>query len=426
MRTPTRDVPRNRIRPAVVIGAGFALMTVLVPLATADTFHLVSGAVIEGDLVDEVGGKVRILIGSDPVLLLKGDIRRRDPAPTIWQRHEAEKKNRPDTAKGLYDLAIWCEDNGLAEQAREHYRAALVKDPTLTAAYEALGLVRVGDVWLDAGPPATLPGAQPGRDRVRQPLLDEIQAGWMREVNVIRRRCFARNVAPGGPDRARLFKEGRDRILAISDPLAISSLCGGLSPGTAAMRRVLVEALARFPQDEATANLLALALFDPESAVRSAAAGALSDRADTRVETELRRALLTGDEPVIRAGAAALGAMKAQSAAQDLIEVLLTGDGAAARLSPGDLVAGLTRTFNRPTTVTLGGRRYQHTPVVAVCDAFVAVAGIRPATRPAASAPALREEVREALRALAGRDFGDDVGAWKRWAAERPSTQPSR
>jgi hypothetical protein len=55
---------------------------------------------------------------------------------------------KADIAKDHYLLGVFARDNGLADEARTEFRAAVAADPAHEAAHQALGEVRSGDQWL--------------------------------------------------------------------------------------------------------------------------------------------------------------------------------------------------------------------------------------------------------------------------------------
>jgi Arc/MetJ family transcription regulator len=390
--------------------------------ARADVFYLTTGATIEGDLVDETGEKVRVMLTNGPIVLTKHDVVRREPTPTTLQRYAAEKAKHPDTAQGNYDLGAWCDRNGLAAEARTHYRAAIAKDPALTAAYHALGYVAVGDAWLDGSSAASQSRTAGGGENA-SPLLDEILNGWLRRLRGIRYSYLEPpSHEPGREDRR--VSEGLDQIRAIKDPLAIPAMVRVLSPGPYRARQALVEVLGRFAVDEATLNLLAISLLDPDPLIRSAAATTLVPRKDPRIEAQLRRALRSNDDELMPRAATALGVLKARSAVGDLIPRLTsTGRGTTAT-SQGDFCTGLTQTFDNATVVELGGQRLARSPAIAIAERLGPGASGGAARTGARTTTTNRPEVLQALKAITGQDFGFDVDAWKRWDRQNPSTRP--
>lgn len=421
---PTRTV-RGR-RWATTAGAALLLALAAAPLR-ADVVHLVGGGQIEGDVAEEAGGKVRVTLTSGAVVLDRADIERVEKAPSAVQRYEERKARMDNTAKGNLTLGAWCDQNGMSAKAREHYREAARLDPTLAAAYEALGYVPIGDAWLDGETIAIAPKPRPDAGNAEERLLREIVASWARRIGWIRRSYLE----PGGGYDEKRFRDGRSRILAINDPLAIPALLNVLSEARYRSRRVLVEALGRFPHDEATLNLLVIAVVDPEPLVRSAAVTELIPRKDPRIVAELRKGLASDDEALIRRSATALGQLKAREAVGDLIDRLTQIAPVTVPVAREQVLLGYVGSFSRPTVVELGGRRCVHTPSIAVVDALVPIVRTTDVRYVRKTGVIYRTEVQDALTAITGQNFGFDVDAWKRWQkqnawppAPAPTTAP--
>lgn len=397
-----------------------------VSAARADVFYLVSGAIVEGDLAEERGDRLRILLDGEAVTLLKTDVRQRDAAPTTRQRYQAERAKHADTAQDEYELGVWCDDRGMADEARAHYRAAVTREPTLTAAWQALGYVPVGDAWLDARPCATRPATHPSPGADRDPLLREILRGWSRRIHQIRRKSFDANVSAGAPPTSQRVDAGRAEVLAIRDPLAIPALVQILSASGPQARLAMVGALGRIPADEATANLIAIALLDPLPAVRRAAGNELTRLDDSRIAAELRHWLACNDEIIIRRAAVAIGQMRLSAATGDLIPQLV-GTRAPDTVSRDAVARRLERQFAKPTTVMLGGRRFTHAPTVSLCDRFIPAPPAPATTTGPRGEPIRRPEVLDALIAITGENLEYDVHAWRQWYARtRGAAEPRR
>ena len=211
-----------------------------------------------------------------------------------------------------------------------------------------------------------------------------------------------------------LFADGRGQILAIRDPFAIQPLAEVLSRGNVPTRLLLVEALSRFNEDEATMNLLALSLLDPAAGVRDAAASALTTRKDDRIAAALCHALSSEKEGTVRAAASALGRLKARASIPLLIDSLSTEIVSPIRLTdplffdyvmylyggPVGYGSGPLRVFYQPSRIgVMGSSR-----LVGTIDRYeLAVVSV------------YRTEVQEALIAITGQNFGFDRAAWAAW-----------
>jgi hypothetical protein len=62
--------------------------------------------------------------------------------------YEARRAKTPRTADGQWKLALWCEEIGLAPEAKAHLATVVRLDPTREAAWKRLGYKRVGGRWM--------------------------------------------------------------------------------------------------------------------------------------------------------------------------------------------------------------------------------------------------------------------------------------
>ena len=192
------------------------------------------------------------------------------------------------------------------------------------------------------------------------------------------------------------------------------ALSGVLSTGHSEARKVMVESLAQFDNDEATMNLAVVTLLDPSPEVRGLAAKELARRNDERVVEHLRQALGSEEEDILRNAAAALGVLKARSAIEDLIMVLTTERVGTVRISRPVFLDGVFVGLGGGTRFVQGGRLVYYRPV------GIGVMGpgtmVGTATRYETDIITVhRTEVQEALIAITGQNFGFDADDWLDW-----------
>ncbi|MFQ5490602.1 MAG: HEAT repeat domain-containing protein [Phycisphaerae bacterium] len=392
----------------------------------ADEVHLLNGLVVEGDTLEEGGEVLRLKTPSGELLVPRGVIVRVTQGPTRWTRYARERARRPMSARRHIELAQWCRQNGLAHYSREHLRKALEMDPAMPEALEANGYVRLGDVWIKTGAElhrlktgATGQGGMEGSRDQGIKIVEQLLQGWLLRVRSIREGFLK---TAGGRDGARSgFEEGRRRILALSDPLALPAICKVLSEHDTRSRRLLAEVLAQSDSDSALLNLLALALLDDEETVRTEAAGALAERRDPRVSEALRLALTCQVDPVVRRSADALGTMRDRSAVPELIDALNADPKAQAGPDISRLFELIASKLNGPIEVPLGERGATYPSKVAVV--WLDRATSRKAGK-ARRRAGLRTEVQEALIAITGQNYGFDTDAWKIWLRQNPPLPP--
>lgn len=216
----------------------------------------------------------------------------------------------------------------------------------------------------------------------------------------------------------RLFEKGRRILLEIDDPLVISPLARVLSDGNVRTRRLLVDLLAGFQDNLATMNLVVIAVLEPDEEVRSAAQMALLSRSDPRVIDDLRAALKSDEDQIVRNAAVALGALKARRAAPDLVDLLSFTRKMTVTIPRGELLSSIQGTY-------VAGIRYKLAPGVAQAEPIIGTihqgtAISRQPVRIRTDVTVYRTEVQEALIKITGQNFGFDQEAWRLWLAQNP------
>lgn len=371
----------------------------------ADVVTLATGGVIEGEIIESTEESVRIQTVVGVVTLRRADIAEIVEKPSVFDEYQTRLQQTADTAPEQFALAAWCEQNSMHAQRKQHLRNVLRLDPDHPGARAALGYVRVGELWVEARstpqtpPPAPEPQQQADRVAAAQ------QAQLYRQIRGIRSTLLD---AP----LKRLQSEGRRKILALTDPLAIVPLVEVLSQGQAAARRVLIEALSAFDlQDEATMNLAVLALVEPVDELRETALQELKRRSDVRVIAHLRRALRSNNDQLVRRAAVALGALRALDAVPDLIDNLTVERRKLVEVPVNRYYTDWQTIYQSP-----------HHLRPRVPSTGIAVAGdlLRVQTElELREVVVFRTEVLEALRSITGQNLGFDAAQWRRWRQEQ-------
>ncbi len=184
--------------------------------------------------------------------------------------------------------------------------------------------------------------------------------------------------------------------------------------GGPAVRRLLVESLSQFTEDEATMNLIVLSLTDGSATIRQLAAVELVKRDDPRVVEQFHEALRSGGETVLRRAAAALGTLRVRGAVEDLVDLLSTRKRARVRETQPVFYRRVITAFGGVRTVSIGGRSARYRPK----SIGVLGGGVFMGTEDQTTVRTVdvhRTEVQEALIAITGRNFGFDRDAWLKW-----------
>jgi len=414
-----RDGPPCVGAPLAVFAA---LLLLSIPLR-GEIVHLRSGGSLEGELLGQTDETYTIRTPLGVLTLPRDAVERVERAPSTWQQYEQRRSATAATAEAQYELARWCGERGLKNERRVHLEQALAADPDFKPARKALGHVRIGEMWVDGRPVSERaprgrrgeaggerPAGEPASAAETDKLIAAIQSQWSQRIQAIRTNLLETPMT-------QTAREGRNRILAIEDPLAILPLANILGSGDWNSRDALLDALARFPQDEATLYLAVLALLDPDPDLRRRAVAELLRRDDPRVVAQFREALLSDNDELIRRAAYALGVLKAKAAVPELIQALQASRTRVVEVPVPSYLTTFASTFNRPTTIQLGSTiTVTHRPVLVIPTGNWLFPETALRSR---VVTVMRSEARDALVAITGRDFGFNQADWENWYKEQ-------
>lgn len=381
----------------------------------ADVFHLREGGKLDGVVVEDLGDALRIRTVSGVSDIEKDRVVRIEKGDPPWVRYEKRAKKSGETVEDQLALADWCREIGLRAEERRHLERVIALEVNHVDARRRLGFVQEGGNWIkpkSSGARSEAERTERRRAQSEERRIQEKITEYTVKVKAIYR---GRLSEKAGGERSKAFADGRRQILEIRDPLAIPGITSVLSGGNLAARRLMVEALAQFDVDEATMNLVAIALLDPSKDVRAIAARALKARKDDRIVVELRLALRSDEEAILRNAASALGILKAKSAVRDLAPVLSTETVGLVRVSRWVSLDSLYGAYSNWQRYRLGGFPVLYKPsciwamgpgsiIGTVSDYEYQVISIH------------RTEVQEALIEITGQNLGFDAGAWLKWA----------
>lgn len=390
-------------------------------LAFADIFHLASGSTVEGEIVSKDDENYIIKTPAGTITLPVDSVIKVEPAPSPFQEYDVRLSMAKETAADQFALAEWCHERGLQAERKKHLQRTIELDPEFAPARAALGHVRVGEFWVDGRsaakkerPAAKVGDADPNADtpdRNDEKVVSAIQSNWIRRIRSIRIQQLESNTE-------KVRAGGRQAILEIRDPLAILPMSRVLGAGGRASRELLVEALSLFNEDEATMNLAALSLVDMDRGVRDKATSELKKRDDPRIAPQMRKALRSDNDELIRRAAYVLGEIKDASAIPELIEALKVRRWKMVEVPVRRYFGDWYQVFNGQSVATISGQtRVTHNPQIGVFD----VGGLITiqSELQAAEVTVYRTEVLEALKSLTGENFGFEIAAWRRWYEEK-------
>lgn len=399
-----------RIFAVVVILAGAVATT------RADVFVTKTGEEVEGELIETLEHAYRIRTFIGIIDLEKDRVERIIKKKSPWAKYESRRKRCEHSADAHYQLALWCKKQKLDSEYKDELERAIEFDPDHELARTALGYERnEKGRWVK---PQSSRRPDPGelaekrRAAEEERLVRKLLSQWFVKVKAIHKGRLTHR-------SAEKFSQGREQILAIRDPLAIPAITGVLSTGNSDARRLMVESLAQFREDEATMNLLVATLLDPDPSVRRSAAEALLPRKDDRVVGRLRDALGSEEEAILRNAAVALGVLKARAAAEDLIAVLSKEVQRKVIVSRPAFLDGVRQDFGGVFRYNSGRRIVRYQPSgIGVLGPGTLVGTISSVETQTVSI--YRTEVQEALIAITGENLGFDPERWRTWLKDHP------
>ncbi len=397
------------------VARSMAVILIAAGAARADVFHLREGGKLDGAVVEDLGEALRIRTVSGVSDIEKERVIRIEKGDPPWVRYDKKLKKCGETIKDHLALADWCRTTGMKTEERRHLERVVELDANHSDARRRLGFIQEEGKWVKPRPSGAISEAERSERRRAQADERRVQekiTEYTVKLKAIYRGRLSEKV---GGEGSKAFADGRRQILEISDPLAIPGITSVLSGGHVAARRLMVDALAQFDVDEATMNLVAISLLDPSKDVRAMAARALRSRKDDRIVNELRSALRSDEEFILRNAASALGELKAKSAVRDLVPVLSTETVGLVRVSRWVSLDSLYGAYSDWQRYRLGGFPVLYKPsciwamgpgsiIGTVSNYEYQVISIH------------RTEVQEALIRITGQNLGFDAAAWIKWA----------
>jgi HEAT repeat protein len=422
--------------------------------AAADTIMLRGGGQVEGKIVPDTTHPDRVSVwlmqGRNPLSLEKTKILEVIRKPSALDEYVVKRAKVGPSAKGQYDLGVWCDQNKLVDLGRVHYEAAVNFDKSFELAHKKLGHVFHRGYWLTRDELSAVQGlvkykgrwisADEKSKREQEDQLTAAQSNWVRQIRMMRDALVR-----GKPDRQR---EAESQLMAIRDSDAVKPLCRVLGRDEPPMRILLAHVLEMIPGPLATSALVNHLLAENQAEVRAAIFDKVQKRDDPSVVRLLIRALASSDIRVINRAAWALGQLHVQEAVPSLIGVLITTEERivivppSATTSQGPILMGPDGPLT-PVAVNQSSLAVMTPAVVApgvVARGFysapwydwppgfgLANVGQQINNNPDARVATFHyqnAEVLSALEKLTLQDFGYDVASWRAWVSR--SFNPER
>ncbi len=251
----------------------------------------------------------------------------------------ARAANKPDDQ---WNLALWCEKNGLAAQARAHLQQVIGLEPRRDAAWKRLGYKKQSGRWVKPELVAahkTELEAQTRANRCWKPKLEK----WRESLS--------------GRDKTR--KAAAEEALAqIADPRAVPMVWAIFARGSLPQQRVALTTLSQIDSPAASRFLALLAVFSGYPEIRGSAIATLRRR-DSREFADLLISMIQEPiafevKPVGGPGSPGELFIKGRGSKANLKRLYAPPPGPDVPLQPGDRVvyddAGMP-VIQRPTSV---------------------------------------------------------------------------
>jgi len=178
------------------------------------------------------------------------------------QEYVTRRAKTLDTADAQLQLAIWCDKNGLKDQAIAHYQEVLRLDSGKDAVWRRLGYKKQGEQWIKPDE-----AAADRQDADRQRRADK---QWRSRLERIRDGLDSK-------DRSRRGK-AEQSVGDVKDPRAVPMIWSVLLRGSEKSQLAAVKMLAEIDGRTASNALAALAVYSPSALVRARATEELSER----------------------------------------------------------------------------------------------------------------------------------------------------
>jgi hypothetical protein len=187
-------------------------------------------------------------------------VTRDQAAAAKWKEYVAKRMTARDTADAQWKLGLWCDENGLAEQARAHFARVVRLDPKRDAAWKRLGFRREGNRWVTRD--------QLGAEKSERELQTQANREWKPRLEKWRKWMT---------EKAK-YDDGRAALKTVSDPRAVPSVWSVFALGDADHQLVAVDVLSQIDAADASRAIALLAAFGETREVRRTALDALAKR----------------------------------------------------------------------------------------------------------------------------------------------------
>jgi hypothetical protein len=180
----------------------------------------------------------------------------------LMQEYFQRRANTPDRADDQWKLALWCEQNGLKDQAIAQYHAVLRRDPTRETVWKRLGFKKVSGQWIKPEWQAAQKHEFEQQNRANKhwkPLLEK----WREAIF--------------GRDKTRRA-QAEEAMTSVTDPRAVPMIWAVFVPRGADGQKVAVRLLGQIDAPGSSRALALLGLSSGSAEARQEAMQLLRNR----------------------------------------------------------------------------------------------------------------------------------------------------
>ncbi len=405
--------------------AGFAvpiLLTCLHP-GWADVIKLRSGGVIHGRVLEDQSNETHLIIkvSNGQVRVDRSKIEKIVRSEDVLAEYQRRRSETADTPSAQFELAMWCEHQGLVEQAKEHLKRVIELEPNHAGARAKLGYSRYKGQWLTAEELKRRYGLVRYRGRLiteeelaverKRAKLEEEQRRWHKDI-----RMWKSWLLGNDPARSR---EAQRRLLDIRDPQALPAVVRHLDDEPERLRLIMCRILGAIEDQQAAIYLVKYSIADESIEVRQCAAEQLAAKGDPAALQALKRALRSELNVVVRRAAVALAQIGDPEVIPALIDALVTKhkEVVQTRGGIGVMFSGRSEPYVTGFRAVVAPGAVAFVPHVSYLTRGAGIGSLR--RKQVIEVEYQNNEVLEALVKLTGENFGFDEDAWRLWYCQQ-------
>jgi hypothetical protein len=182
------------------------------------------------------------------------------PAPALVSEYNARREKISMTADAHWILGLWCEQKGLKDQAMIEFVTVTQLDPRREPAWKKLGYVRHEGRWTTA--------AELGAERAEAEAQRKADARWRPSLQTWKARLARKNTRAAA----------EAALAALTDPLAVPSIWKVFAMGAAPDQEQAIDILGHIEGGRSSRALAGLAVLGQSELVRHAAVETLIRR----------------------------------------------------------------------------------------------------------------------------------------------------